>query len=340
MKCCGDCFGDAFLSREIERLSNTVGRCDFCHRKDVKILESAELADYLEKPLGIYIESSNAIASSIESLLRKDWALFDKLDSNQAELLLSHIFGDTSLGSKKYVPVIEIDSSAIQQWEDFREELKHRNRFFPKNFTVTKELRELFGLLTASPGDIPHQFYRARICEQSAAYNLDEMGKPPAQFSNNGRANPVGIPCLYVASDTMTAITEIRPYKGELVCVAEFEITDSIVLADLRNPRKTISPFQSEEEQIKLIFQNMGFLCRLGEELTLPILPRTANLDYLPSQYICEFIKDCGFDGVIYNSTLGSGINYAIFQDSAVIGRSVRQYKIDSISVHFSENGN
>lgn len=337
MKCCGNCFGDAFLSREIERLSGSIGHCDFCGSNDVKIVEPAELADYLEKPLGLYVENSEVVACSIQSLLRKDWALFDRLSPEQAELLLGHILSDSTISEKKYVPVIEIDSSAIQEWEDFREELKHQNRFFPKKFQPTKELRKLFGILTARPEDIPNKVYRARICEHSAPYPLEEMGRPPVQFSGNGRANPFGIPCLYVASDAETAIAEIRPHKGELVCVAEFEVARSIILADLRNPRKTISPFEREDEQIKLISKNMGFLCRLGEELTLPILPKAANLDYLPSQYLCEFIKDCGFGGVIYNSALGSGINYAIFDDSGVIGKDVRQYKIDTLSIEFSD---
>jgi hypothetical protein len=336
MKCCSNCFGDPFLSREIERLSDTVGHCDFCGSNDVRIVNPSELADYLEKPLSVYTESSDAVACSIQSLLRKDWALFDRLDVKQAELLLGQVFNDSTITEKKYVPVIQIDSSAIQEWEDFREELKHRNRFFPKKFVPTKELRKLFGILTARPEDIPNKVYRARICEHSAPYPIAEMGKPPSKFSGSGRANPMGIPCLYVASDTETAIAEIRPHKGELVCVAEFEVTKDIELADLRNPRKTISPFQPEDEQIKLIFQRMGFLCRLGEELTLPILPKTANLDYLPSQYICEFIKDCGFNGVIYNSSLGSGINYAIFDDAGVIGKKVQQYKIDTISIGFT----
>ena len=37
-------------------------------------------------------------------------------------------------------------------------------------------------------------------------------------------------------------------------------------------------------------------------------------MDYLPTQYICDFIKASGYDGIKYKSTLAdNGINYAIF---------------------------
>lgn len=302
----------------------------------VKLIDPPALIDYLEKPLGVYIEGDDFSACCIESLLRKDWALFEKLEPEQAELLLSLVLNDPDIIKRKYIPVKAGDLSAVQEWEDFREELKHRNRFFPKKFQPTKELKQLFSFLRASPEDIPNKIYRARICEHSEPYTMEQMGKPPASSSGNGRANPVGIPCLYVASDAATAISEVRPHKGELACVAEFEVSKSIELADLRNPRKTISPFEPEDEQIELIFKNMGLLCRLGEELTMPILPKSAHLEYLPSQYLCELIKDCGFNGVIYASALGPGINYAIFDDSGVTATAVHQYRINTISVGFS----
>ena len=81
----------------------------------------------------------------------------------------------------------------------------------------------------------------------------------------------------------------------------------------------------------------MEYLCRLSEELTLPVLPKSANLEYLPSQYLCEFIKHCEYDGVIYRSAMGVGVNYAIFNDSKVTGIDVRQYRIDNITVVHSE---
>jgi len=336
-KCCGNCFGDTFLAQQIELLAQETGNCEFCLSRGVKLVEPFELIDRFETVFGLYQENNGPGACSIESLLRTDWELFGNLDSVKAEMLLGLIFNNIGMLQKGYAPVIQHDATAVQEWEDFREELKHRNRFFPNNIQATEQLKELFGFLVAPAEEIPVKVYRARMCEQSQPYPLDQMGKPPAVLTSNGRANPVGIPCLYVASDTNTAIAEIRPHKGEMVCVAEFGVDRKIGLADLRYPRKTISPFLLSEEQIKLLRRYMEYLCRLSEELTMPVLPKSAHLEYLPSQYLCEFIKHCGFDGLIYRSAMGAGVNYAIFNDAMVKGVDVHQYHIDDISVGYSE---
>lgn len=336
-KCCGNCFGDTFLAQQIELVAQETGNCEFCLSQAVKLVEPVELMDRFEVVFGLYEESNEPGACSIESLLRKDWDLFEKLDPLKAEMLLGLIFNNIDMLKKSYTSVIQHDVSAVQEWEYFREELKHRNRFFPQNIEATKQLKVLFGFLVTPTVDIPTKFYRARICDHPQPYPLDQMGKPPAALTGNGRANPVGIPCLYVASDTKTAISEIRPQKSEMVCVAEFEVAGGIELADLRYPRKTISPFLLSEEQIKLLHRFMEYLCRLSEELTMPVLPKSAQLEYLPSQYLCEFIKHCGFDGLIYRSTMGAGVNYAVFNDAKVTAVDVKHYIIDDILVSYRE---
>jgi hypothetical protein len=336
-KCCGNCFGDSFLTQQIEQLAQETGNCEFCLSKDVKLVEPANLIDFFETLLGLYEESIDLSSCSIESLLRTDWVLFEKLDSVKAEMLLGLIFNNIDMLQKNFAPVMPHDASAVQEWEDFRDELKHRNRFFPKNILATEHLIELFGFFVATPDNIPDKVFRSRISEQLQPYPLNEMGKPPATSTGNGRANPVGIPCLYVASDTATAIAEIRPHKAEIVCVAEFEVVEKIKLIDLRSPRKTLSPFDLFDEQLQLLRRYMEYLCRLSEELTLPVLPKSANLEYLPSQYLCEFIKHREYDGVIYRSAMGAGINYAVFNDAKVKCVDVQQYRIDDISVGYSK---
>ncbi|WP_244510957.1 RES domain-containing protein [Mesorhizobium sp. LCM 4576] len=52
------------------------------------------------------------------------------------------------------------------------------------------------------------------------------MGAPPKRRSSHGRANPAGIPYLYLGSLPETAAAEIRPHTGEVACVADFTIPD------------------------------------------------------------------------------------------------------------------
>jgi hypothetical protein len=72
---------------------------------------------------------------------------------------------------------------------------------------------------------------------------------------------------------------------------------------------------------------------RLGEELTRPVLPSGAAIDYIPSQYLCEFIKKSGFDGVVYRSSVSDGINLALFNPEKATGGTVSLYNVTKVSV-------
>lgn len=329
-RCCGDCFGDWFLSDYIGVISDEVADCGFCGSKDVKVIAPQELLFHFDSLFELYEKSSELEAASLESLLREDWDLFEGLDRVKAGALLVQVFDDLDIFRSKFIPTPDSETAAILQWETFREELKHQWRFFPTN---TSEILDLKNSFVALESRMALTVYRARACDESAPFPLGEMGKPPEKLVGNGRANPVGIPCLYVASDSATAVAEIRPHKGEVVCVAEFKFKDSLSFVDLRDPRRKISPFFLDEDDLRMVHRNMGYLCRLGNELTMPVLPRSAHLDYLPSQYLCEFIKSCGYDGVVYKSAMGAGVNYAIFNDSNVTGIGVNMYQVNQVHV-------
>ena len=90
-------------------------------------------------------------------------------------------------------------------------------------------------------------------------------------------------------------MSEIRPHTGDRACVADFTLKDNLTLIDLRNPRETVSPFLlTDPGEMGKMLADIPFLERLGYELTRPVLPKSAALDYIPSQYICEFIKKTG----------------------------------------------
>jgi hypothetical protein len=160
------------------------------------------------------------------------------------------------------------------------------------------------------------------------------MGAPPKRLALNGRANPAGIPFLYLGSKAETAVAEIRPHTGEAACVAEFTIPKKIRAVDLRNPRKLVSPFiLSDAGEIGQLRADLPFLERLGEELTRPVLPQGAPIDYIPSQYLCEFIKKSGFDGVVYRSSVSEGFNLALFDPVKATGKKVSRYNVSKVFV-------
>ena len=78
---------------------------------------------------------------------------------------------------------------------------------------------------------------------------------------------------------------------------------------------------------------DLPFLERLGEELTRPVVPQAAAIDYTPSQYLCEFIKKCGYDGAIYRSSVSDGINLALFNPARAQSGTVVQYRVARVTV-------
>jgi hypothetical protein len=84
---------------------------------------------------------------------------------------------------------------------------------------------------------------------------------------------------------------------------------------------------------------DLPFLERLGDELTRPVLPQAAAIDYTPSQYLCEFIKKCGYGGVIYRSSVSDGMNLALFDPKLAQCGTVTQYRVVRVSVDAALTG-
>ena len=105
-------------------------------------------------------------------------------------------------------------------------------------------------------------------------------------------------------------------------------------IVDLRSPNGLVSPFILESsDHIIQLREDLPFLGELGLELTRPVLPSSAATDYVPSQYLCEFIKKSGFDGVLYNSSVGTGINLALFDADKSNCTKVSTYQVQKVEV-------
>jgi hypothetical protein len=334
MGCCANCFGDSFIRDQIAQHCRSIGKCDFCGSCDEPLVDPISLRDHLELLFGVYRQDDSG--DLLVDLLKSDWGLFATLDNAHAKELLSEIFDDGETVRKRFCPVDPGDRSSLDHWLGLREELKHRNRFFPNTLIDLGRLEQLVGYLYIDSASIPNLLYRARIREGLQPHTPAAMGKPPRELSTHGRANPAGIPYLYLASDADTAISEIRPHTGEAVCVAEFHVHGDPRIVDLCNPKRTISPFSiGDESQISMLRRDIGFLCELGKELSRPVLPKSAHLEYLPSQYLCEFIKGRGFNGVKYGSSVGDGFNIALFDDTFVNVGVISEYCVSRVNVEY-----
>lgn len=331
-RCCPECFDDDGLRDDLFPLHDPVcGTCSFCGSRNVPLIEPPKLGTYFELLVNVY--ERNVEGKSLVEWMKEDWQLFShpRMDVAHAKELLSEILDDGQIVRQPFAPSPSYISEGLAQWETLRDEMMYRNRWFLDMAIDTARLRQLLDLLLAK--EVPSQWFRARIRAGNEVLPIDMMGAPPKRLAAHGRANPAGIPYLYLASKPETATAEIRPHTGEVACVADFTIPE-IRAVDLRNPRKRVSPFiLTDATEIGQLRADLPFLERLGNELTRPVLPQGAAIDYIPSQYLCEFIKKSGFDGVVYRSSVSDGINLALFDPDKAQGGAVTLYNVARVSV-------
>ncbi len=339
--CCTKCFSDKELkARIIPQRSEKRGDCSFCKAKNQTIIEPSELSEYFEALIDIYQPDENG--KLLIEWLKEDWLLFEHLGPDADEIyeneLLGEILDNREIIRQKFVPLIQDQSELATTWEKLTTELMYSNRFFPDTDFEHIRLEDLFANLIFDQSNHSPKWFRARIKEDGKCYKPSEMGAPPKRVTSYGRANPAGIPYLYLGSTAMTAVAEVRPHPGQVVCVAEFQIESGLQLIDLREPRSLISPFSfllrdEENAIVQLRGGDIKFLESLGQDLSVPVIPTAAAVDYTKSQYLCEFIKKCYYQGVIYSSSVSEGINLALFDPAKAMVGEITEYQITGVSV-------
>jgi hypothetical protein len=221
-------------------------------------------------------------------------------------------------------------------WESFADDIKYHNRFFVNEQVDTELLQSIFERLAVV---IPPntEFFRARLSPK--ALPPEDMGKPPAILATAGRANPVGIPYLYLCNDLKTTLYETRIALHETVNVAKFISTEPINLVSLKKIA-SLGPFEVIDKQFTLseFISYRSYLQKLETELSKPVRKQDVHLDYLPTQFLCEFCKSIGFDAVEYKSSMNqNGSNFALFSDRKVICKGVKFYQVNDLSYEWSE---
>lgn len=225
----------------------------------------------------------------------------------------------------------------IQKGSDFVETIKHINRFH-SNLVDTDLLREYCLHIAKTIDPSNQRFYRGRISRNSKGFTRGEMGAPPPDKAADGRANSVGISRLYLTYDRKTTLHEIRAAEFDYVTIATFKPNTQIKVVDLKLIG-SISPFSPDVDCTALAI-NREHLQKINLEMSRTMRRSDSSLDYLPTQYICDFIMsiedDNGqpvFDGIEYQSAMrGSGANLAIFYPDKFKCTFCRTYEVTELS--------
>jgi len=179
--------------------------------------------------------------------------------------------------------------------------------------------------------------YRARINDSGtdkSAFPLTDMGAPPPQLAGHGRLNPTGIPYLYLASDKLTAISEVRPWVGCRITTAEFKLGGECTLINFSKIHFINIPAGEEFEGPEFTWREL-----ITWMFSAPFDPRD-DTAYIPTQYLAERIKGAGFDGIIYDSSLSStGYNVTLFDKSSAkpVARELAHVNCIVVDANFKE---
>ena len=166
--------------------------------------------------------------------------------------------------------------------------------------------------------------------------------KPLRDRAREGRANPKGIPYLYLSNDKNTALAEVRPWLESLVSLAQFQTLRELVIVDCstdQRPKRRLStaePFvivRPEEWDMAVWYD-------IGHSFSTPVTVDDDVASYAATQIIAEFFKSEGFDGVAYESGFGKGHNLALFDVDAAELLNCGLYKLSKIAFEFEEAGN
>jgi len=172
---------------------------------------------------------------------------------------------------------------------------------------------------------------------------LDPLRMTPLRCqASEGRANPKGLPVLYVGTEEKTAMAEVRPWIGAHVSCAQFKIKRDLSVIRCsppegykRDTRIFLHPHEYKpEERENKVWDD------IDEAFSTPVTPNDMVADYVPTQILAELFKTNGYDGVAYQSSLGDGHNLALFDLDCAEICNCSVYRLEKIDFSFNESAN
>ncbi|NPD47907.1 RES domain-containing protein [Lentimicrobium sp. S6] len=325
------------LRKYIESSPSKIGNCNYCKSEDIPLLNIDEILDFFIEL--IYLFEPKEEGEEISKKIQREWDLFN--GSGLANLIISDLakyLNKESLTADAKVVYIPELLQNVGQWKDFKEKIRSKKRFL-LDIDKLEELGwdSLFNDVVEYTKDIP--LYRSRIHynESSECIPCEKMGAPPPDKVGNGRANPIGIPYLYLSKDISTTFYETKSLNKDELSVAEFRAIEgeTLSLVDFTEVPKIFGAFGSVDlyPYVKKIL-----LKRLiSIDLSKPIRRYDSELDYIPTQFICEYIRVVNkADGIIFNSSLHKGgVNVVVFNMDKVECKQVNRYIVEGSELSY-----
>lgn len=163
---------------------------------------------------------------------------------------------------------------------------------------------------------------------------------PLPDRANEGRVNPKGIPCLYCSTDMETAMTETRPWIGSCVSVAQFVMLKDLAVVDCSADWQMSSMIYlgpsepSPEKREAYVWRD------INRAFSQPVTRNDDVAEYASTQVLAEGFRNAGYDGIVYGSKFGKGVNIAIFDLAAAELANCHLYRVEAVNLKFSMAAN
>jgi hypothetical protein len=241
----------------------------------------------------------------------------------------------------------------FKSWDsfsDFSDELAHRSRFVRSkeseqflravSATCKKRIRQIKKGTILWRAQLGHEW---RMDEQigeelPVPFNPARMFPLPGRASE-GRVNSKGIPCLYLGTTRDSAMSEVRPWLGSLISVAQLEIKRDLRIIDCSIFHdRGMSIFLEQPPPPQIEKSVWGAIDRAFAE---PVTRSDETAEYSATQAIAELFRSNGYDGVVYKSSFGKrGFNVALFDTKCAKLLNCSLYKARNVQIDFHEDAN
>lgn len=241
----------------------------------------------------------------------------------------------------------------FQTWQAFRnfEREVSRNR----RYVRTEEAEEFLNAVRASCNSRRTHISKGRgLWRAQAGYGWryeEQVGEDiPAAFppermtpledrAMEGRANPKGVPVVYLCTNKEAAMSEVRPWLGSYISLGNFEVTRDLSLMNCARDHAGISKLffeePNEEERDRIVW------AQIDRAFTKPVTRSDDTDEYVATQILAELFRDIGFDGLAYRSAFGEkSTNIALFDRQSVRLRSCQLHEATQAKFNFQERDN
>ena len=328
---CRDCFLDEELRSDVIQNASKDGICAVCGSRG-KLMDFSEYYDFFSALLALYTPSDKS-CNTIADIIQEEWNIF--YDKNIANILLSDVItaNGCNYSINDFVDYTDEIKKRVAVWETLKKDVREKNRFF----IDIREFDKYNYLTTGASLTIKQKLYRSRVIpKEQKKIKCSEMGCPPHNLATPGRANPKGIPYLYLSDSAKTTYYEVRALYLDKLSVGTFRITRDLKLIDFIYDVNLFLSYNYSSLPLKETIIKKKIIDAISADLSKPIRRYDdPDLEYVPTQLICEYCKNIvGADGISFASSVHKGgRNYVLFDNSAAKCTRVTIHEITKIDI-------